>query len=152
LDHYDIDVKEPKKAEKKAAAAQKEAPKQVFAQGKYVNDLYDGDKSIKLENGFPKHDFSSYTIDHYESPKAGAKAGKKGKKGAKKGGVPPELAGTGAPKQAKAQAAAKGMPAELTGTGAPQAKAQTEATPEIEGGATDTISVVQVSKKQDKKE
>jgi hypothetical protein len=112
-----------------------------MAQSEYVNDLYDGNKSIKLENGFPKHDFSSYTIDHYESPKAGAKAGKKaGGKGGK--GVPAELKGTGAP-QAKAQASPKGMPAELTGTGAPQAKAQTEATPEIEVTAQETISVVQ---------
>lgn len=97
---------------------------------KYVNDHYDGKRSEGLENGARKHDFSTYTVDHYDSKpenKKGKKGGKKGDKkkdagkGKKKGGVPPELA--------KSAAGKKGS------------KAQTEATPEIEGSATETISV-----------
>jgi hypothetical protein len=97
----------------------------------YVNDHYDGKLSFGLENGARKHDYSTYTVDHYDSPKAGAGKGKG--KGDKKGGkgVPPELA-------KKVDAKKK-------------SKAQTESTPEnvekeIEGSATETISVVQKGK------
>lgn len=105
-----------------------------------------------LENGSKKHDFSTYTVDHYDSKKPDAKkakgAEKKGdKKDAKKGGVPPELAKAGAAKKG-------GVPPELAAKAKDAkkgSKAQTESTPdaaeqEIEGGATDTISVVQTGK------
>lgn len=55
-----------------------------------MNDLYDGVKSYKLENGAKKHDYSGFTLDHYDSVKAPAAKGS-AKGAAPKSGVPAEL-------------------------------------------------------------
>ena len=40
-----------------------------MAEGQYVNDLYDGKLSYKLENGAKKFNYDAYTPDHYDSKK-----------------------------------------------------------------------------------
>ena len=80
---------------------------QVGKKQKFVNDHYDGKHSDGLENGAKKHDYSTYTIDHYDNKKPDAKDVKVATPAA---GVPPELSGK-------------------------QAKAQTEATPEVKAEA-----------------
>jgi hypothetical protein len=57
-----------------------------IAQVGYVNDLYDGQASYKLENGAKKINYDGYSPDHYDSVKEKKTAGAKmeGKKNAKK--------------------------------------------------------------------
>lgn len=116
IDHYDSKkpvaaAAGPPELAGKQAAAQIPQPKQSIAQVKFINDHYDGKLSDGLENGSKKHDFSSYTVDHYDSKKPDVKKeGKKdkgAKKDAKKGGVPPELAKAGVAKDAKKQSKAQ---------------------------------------------
>ena len=159
VDHYDDkgakhkDVPVAKKAqteEKKAAGPPPELagkqPAASIAQVGYVNDLYDGQASYKLENGAKKINYDGYSPDHYDSVKEKKKAGakKEGKKAAKKvetkkeeapkGGVPPELQATAAaPKQSKAQTEKK-----------PTEDLQEDS--KDEGSAQETLSVAQTSK------
>jgi len=42
----------------------------------FVNDLYDGKQSLKLENGAVGDHFSSHTVDHYEQDFQDAKNAK----------------------------------------------------------------------------
>ena len=41
-----------------------------------MNDHYDGDKSDGLENGAKKHDYSKYTVNHYDDLDSKHKGGK----------------------------------------------------------------------------
>jgi hypothetical protein len=65
-----------------------------------VNDHYDADKNIKLENGANPHDFSAYMPAHYngktavEAANAGAAAAPAAATAAPAGGPPAEIAGT----------------------------------------------------------
>lgn len=113
MDHYDdtgakhkdvpLATKATTEPPKTAGVPPELAGKQSAAQTGYIGDLYDGEKSFKLETGAKKHDYSGYTPDHYDSVKPKKAKGGKAKKGEKKaetkkpaakGGVPTELQGT----------------------------------------------------------
>jgi hypothetical protein len=126
-DHYDTEKTD---ASTQAAAAT-EAPKaaggppaeiagtqaavQVDKKAKFVGDLYDGKHSDGLENGAKKHDYSTYTNDHYDdlnakhkdAPAVAAKTETDTKSAAK-----PQKAAA----DAKPEAKAEGVPAELAGS------------------------------------
>ena len=80
-----------------------QAAAQVENKAKFINDHYDGKHSDGLENGAKKHDYSGYTIDHYDdkgakhkdAPKAAVKAQSEAAPAEKpKAAGPPELAGS----------------------------------------------------------
>jgi hypothetical protein len=108
----------------------------------FVNDHYDADKNVKLENGANPHDFSAYMPAHYNgktaveaanagAPTVAAPAAPASAPAA--GGPPAEIAGTPA-----------GPPAEIAGT---QAAVQKESVkPEAEKAQAETISLVQKKK------
>lgn len=87
---------------------QDETETQSLSEGQFVNDLYDGKHSDGLANGAKKHDYSEYTVNHYDDLDAkhkdqGDAAEGVSEPAAKKGGVPAELAKTAAAKASLVQ-------------------------------------------------